>query len=84
MGDDRRHHRATQVVFVEVPVAGPDYGKTTKPRPYPRQDRAPPWRPQRAIPSRSKSVATKRLLDRINEQDQTVRAFMANARRAAS
>jgi hypothetical protein len=81
MSDAYRHHRASHapqpaVIFVEVPVAGPDFQRQAKPR-YPRQERPAPWKPQRAIPTKpSKAEALKRLLGEFERQDAVVRSMM--------
>jgi hypothetical protein len=86
MSDSYRHHVATrrEIVFIEVPVAGPDFGRQVKPR-YGKQDRPQPWRPQRDIPAKpNKAEALRRFLERVNRQNEEVRAFMAEARRRAA
>jgi hypothetical protein len=81
MDSNFRHHRASRdgpvVVLVPIPVGGsPESIRQTKPR-YPRQDRPPPWRPQRAIPTkRGKAAALQRLIDYFQRQDEIVREFM--------
>ncbi len=87
---DARHHRAhapgTAIVLVPVPVGGsPEPSRAVKPR-YPQQDRVPPWRPQRTIPTNRKAAAFKRLLDTMRELDrraEDARAFMRQARHQA-
>ena len=86
MSDSYRHHVATrrEIVFIEVPVAGPDYGRRGKPARYPSNPREP-WRPQRDIPAKpNKAEALRRFLERVNRQNEEVRAFMAEARRRAA
>jgi hypothetical protein len=76
MSGGYRHHHAVKVVFVEVPQAGsPAPLRNVKPRPYPATRREP-WLPRRAVPSNSKAVATKRLLNSIMRQDEIVRETM--------
>ena len=77
---DGRHHRA-QIIVVAVPEAGcPKEGRRHPPPAYKRNPHEP-WRPQRAIPN--KAEALRKFLERVNRQNEEVRAFMANARRAA-
>lgn len=86
MSDSYRHHVATrrEIVFIEVPVAGPDYGRRGKPPAY-RHDQHQPWKPQRDIPAKpNKAEALRRFLERVNRQNEEVRAFMAEARRRAA
>jgi hypothetical protein len=77
MSESYRHHRATpggpetRIIFVPVPVAGPDYGKSAKPPPYPTQR----W-PKRM----SRGEATAELMRRLARQDEAARQIMQRAR----
>jgi hypothetical protein len=58
MSDAYRHHRASHapqpaVIFVEVPVAGPDFQRQAKPR-YPRQERPAPLEASARHPDETK------------------------------
>jgi hypothetical protein len=80
-----RHHRASrEIIIVPVPVAGPAFGRQPKPGRYPSNPREP-WKPQRDIPAKpNKAEALRRFLERVNRQNEEVRAFMAEARRRAA
>jgi hypothetical protein len=84
MSDSYRHHVATrrEIVFIEVPVAGPAFGRQPKPPRYPRQVQTQPWRPATRPPN--KAEALRRFLERVNRQNEEARAFMAEARRRAA
>jgi hypothetical protein len=76
VADVRRHHaqRDTEIIFVEVPVAGsPKSARGVKPGNYPRQDRTP-WRPADRPPNKAEKLV--KFLDRIQQQDEIVRAYM--------
>jgi hypothetical protein len=89
MSDTYRHHCAhageTRIVLVpvEVPVAGPQFGRQPKPPAYP-SNRREAWKPAQGIPVRSKRAATVELLRRICQQEAEARAFMRSAREQAS
>jgi hypothetical protein len=87
MTDSFRHHRASrEIIIVPVPyeIGSPKHGREVKPGRYPRQDRSP-WKPQRDIPAKpNKAEALRRFLERVNRQNEEVRAFMAEARRRAA
>jgi hypothetical protein len=78
---DGRHHRA-QVIIVPVPFEGgsPKEGRRQPPPAYKRNAHEP-WRPATRPPS--KAEALRKLLERVDRQNEEERAFMANARRAA-
>ena len=75
---DYRHHRVSrEIIFVPVPVAGPDFGRHGKPPNYPVQRREA-WRPATRPPS--KAERSVRLLNAIVRQDEEVREFLRQAR----
>jgi hypothetical protein len=82
MTEHFRHHRAHRdgpvVVLAPHPVGGsPKVARIPPPPRYLRQDRPPPWRPQRAIPAKqSKGEALRHWLDRCRRQDAEVRAML--------
>jgi hypothetical protein len=85
---DFRHHRAGRdgpvVVFVPVPVAGPEHIQRGKPGPYPKQGRDA-WRPATLPPRRmTKSEKTVDLMRNIVKQDQDVRAYLDDMRRISA
>jgi hypothetical protein len=85
MTENARHHRANrdvQIVLVPYEVGSPKEGRRLRPPRYARQQHEP-WRPQRAIPA-TKAEALRRFLERVNRQNEEVRAFMAEARRRAA
>ena len=87
MTDDRRHHVATrrEIIFVEVPVAGTVRETHRAKPPAYRHDQRQPWKPQRDIPAKpNKAEALRRFLERVNRQNEEIRAFMAEARRRAA
>ncbi len=69
---DYRRHTATRPTVILFTLGSPEPLRWGKPRPYPKQSRAP-WRPQRAIPSRpapAKSQAgLRRLVDILSDLD---------------
>jgi hypothetical protein len=87
---DASHHRAhaggpadTRIVLVPFPVAGPQYGRPTKPPVYPNQRREA-WKPAQAIPRRAtKAQATVELMRRIAGQEVAMREYMKQAREQA-
>ena len=84
---DFRYHRASrEIIIVPVPyeIGSPKEGRRGKPGRYPSNPREP-WRPQRDIPTKpNKAEALRRFLERVNRQNEEVRAFMAEARRPAA
>ena len=88
LSDYRQHHASRggppSIIFVPVPyeIGSPKTVREAKPR-YPRQDRQQPWRPAQQPPCRTKGEATKRLIERMGQQDNDIRAFMEEARRSA-
>jgi hypothetical protein len=87
MSDSFRHHRASrEIILVPVPyeIGSPKEGRRGKPPAYKRNPREP-WKPQRDIPAKPNKVeALRRFLERVNRQNEEVRAFMAEARRRAA
>jgi hypothetical protein len=78
-GDYRRHHAhapGTVVVLVPVPRS-PKSVHTSKPKPYPHQDRQH-WRPATKPPSKGEKLA--RYMDAMRKQENDVRSFMDAAR----
>jgi hypothetical protein len=79
-----RHHRAhaggpeTRIVFVEVPVAGVDFGRQAKPPAY-KRNQPGHWQPRTKPPT--KAERTIRFLDAITRQEAEVRAWMDSLRR---
>ena len=87
MTDSFRHHRASrEIILVPVPyeIGSPKEGRRLRPPRYPSNPHQP-WRPQRDIPAKpNKAEALRRFLERVNRQNEEVRAFMAEARRRAA
>ena len=73
------------MIFVPVPyeIGSPKTVREAKPPRYP-SDRREHWRPAQQPPCRTKGEATKRLIERMGQQDADIRAFMDEARRSAS
>jgi hypothetical protein len=75
MSDSYRRHVATrrEIVFIEVPVAGPAFGRQPKPARYPSQQRQP-WRPATRPPSKAERLV--RWLDQCRRQEEAVREML--------
>ena len=75
MTDSYRRHVATrrEIVFIEVPVAGPDYGRRGKPPAY-KRNQLEPWQPRTRPPNKGERVA--RWLDQCRRQQEAVREML--------
>jgi hypothetical protein len=75
MSDSYRHHVATrrEIIFVEVPVAGPAFGRQPKPARYPHQRREA-WKPATRPPNKAERLV--RWLDQCRRQEEIIREFM--------
>jgi hypothetical protein len=77
MSDSYRRHVATrrEIVFIEVPVAGPAFGRQPKPPRYPSNSREP-WRPATRPPKLSKAERLVRFLEDMHKRTEDARSML--------